>query len=294
VTALPRWTRAQLRHVAHLFHYGAQPAATVYESLGTDVFGAFERGWLNLGLWLGEGDESEASMAPRRMVETVCEGLFTGGTVIDVGNGLGIQDQVIAERLVPRTLVAVNISEFQLRAGRSRLAAAGAHPVVADATRLPIATGRADAVVSVEAAFHFSSREEFFTEARRVLRMGGILSLSDFAVQRSPRGAFETLAGVWTMRFWGLRRSALATAEDIVAQLRAAGFIRIEANKCGAAVIDPALRVIGRRFRKMRDTPRLQRWGAQMMVAQWRFMRRRGLLEYVLVRATVPETLPHS
>ncbi len=41
--------------MAHLFHYGAQPAAIVYESLGTNVFGAFEPGWLNLGLWLGEG-----------------------------------------------------------------------------------------------------------------------------------------------------------------------------------------------------------------------------------------------
>jgi SAM-dependent methyltransferase len=283
------WTRAQLRHVAQLFRYGAQPAAVVYESLGTDVFGAFAPGWLNLGLWSGEGDESEASVAPRRLVEAVCAGLSVGGSVIDVGNGLGIQDQVIAERLVPRMLLAVNISEFQLRAGRSVLAAAGAHPVVADATRLPVATSSADAVISVEAAFHFSSRQAFFAEVRRVLRTGGILSMSDFAVQRQPRGVIEALAGLWTMRFWGLRRSTLATAEDIVVQLRAAGFIRIEVIKRGSEVIDPALRVIRRRFQQMHDRPRLQRWGAQIMVAQWGFMRRRGLIEYVLVRATAPE-----
>jgi SAM-dependent methyltransferase len=285
---VPAWTRAQLRHVARLFRYGRHPAATVYESLGTDVFGAFEPGWLNLGLWEGRGDEAEAPVAPRRLVEALCAGLGTGGTVLDVGNGLGAQDPVIAERLAPKRLVAVNVSRFQLRAGRADLAAAGAAPVCADAVRLPIATGTVDTVLSVEAPFHFASRAAFFAEAARVLRPGGQLSASDFVVRRRPRDPLEALAGLWTMRFWGLRRSAVQTAAEVAAQLCAAGFVDVQVHPCGPVVIDPALRVIGERFATRRDRPLLQRWGARAMVAQWRFLRRRGLLDYVLVRATAP------
>jgi len=138
---MPTWTRAQLRHVLRLFRYDRQPAATVYESLGSDVFGAFEPGWLNLGYWDGPGDERESALAPRRMVEQVCANVPPGGRVLDVGNGLGAQDVVIRELLRPDRLIAVNVSHFQLREGRSRLARARADPVTADATRLPIASG---------------------------------------------------------------------------------------------------------------------------------------------------------
>ena len=279
------WTRAQLRHIIQLFHFGRQPAATVYESLGGDVFGAFETGWLNLGYWNGPGDDHEAAIAPRRMIERVCAGLRPGGRVLDVGNGLGAQDLVLRELLAPDRLIAVNVSHFQLREGRDRLAAARADPVTADATRLPIASGTMSAVVTVEAAFHFSSRAAFFAEARRVLRPDGMIALSDIVVRRRPRGVVERLAGLWTLRFWGLRRSAVATADEVVAQLARAGFTDIDLERCGEVVIDPALRVLGRRFQAQPEAPRLQQWGARAMVAQWAFLRRRGVLDYVVIAA---------
>ena len=38
------------------------------------------------------------------------------GVILDVGNGLGTQDPLIAETVRPRRLVAVNITEWQLAA----------------------------------------------------------------------------------------------------------------------------------------------------------------------------------
>jgi ubiquinone/menaquinone biosynthesis C-methylase UbiE len=279
------WTRAQLRHLVRLFRYDRHPAATVYESLGSDVFGAFEPGWLNLGYWDGPGDDQEAALAPRRMVERVCAGLAPGGRVLDVGNGLAAQDVVIRQLLRPDRLVAVNVSHFQLREGRSRLAEARADPVTADATCLPIASGVMSTVVSIEAAFHFSSRAAFFAEAHRVLEAGGMIALSDIVVRRRPRGPFELIAGAWTMRFWGLRRTAVATADEVADQLATAGFADIDIRRCGDVVIDPALRVLSGRFRANSTAPRLHRWGARAMVAQWGFLRRRGVLDYVLISA---------
>jgi SAM-dependent methyltransferase len=79
------------------------------------------------------------------------------------------QDSLIADCACPQRLVAVNVTEWQRAAGRGRLADAGAAPVVGDAARLPIADGAADGIISVEAAFHFSSRRAFFEHCYRVI-----------------------------------------------------------------------------------------------------------------------------
>ena len=55
--------------------------------------------------------------------------LPAGGVVVDVGNGLGTQDPVIAESARPGRLIAVNIAEWQLSAGKDRLREASAAPV---------------------------------------------------------------------------------------------------------------------------------------------------------------------
>jgi hypothetical protein len=80
---------------------GANPAARVYESIGSDFFLAVAPGWLNLGLWDGAGSEDEAEAACRRLVTTLASRLPAGGVIVDVGNGLGTQDPVIAETISP-------------------------------------------------------------------------------------------------------------------------------------------------------------------------------------------------
>ena len=197
------WTSQHVRHVGEMLKQGRNPIARVYESIGSDCFLAIAPGWLNLGLWDGPGSEDEAPQACHRLVETTAAELPAGGVIVDIGNGLGAADPVIAQLLHPRRLVAVNIAEWQLAAGRDRLAAAAAAPVVGDAVRLPFADGTADGIISVEAAFHFRSRRAFFDECYRVLRPGGVLSITDIATERWPRDPVELIcwrdcaAGVW-------------------------------------------------------------------------------------------------
>jgi hypothetical protein len=122
-----------------MFRQGRNPAARVYESIGSDFFVAPAPGWLNLGLWEGPGSEGEAGDACRRLVTTLASALPAGGVILDAGNGLGTQDPLIAEVVRPHRLVAVNITEWQLMAGRERLREAAAGAVAGDAARLPIA-----------------------------------------------------------------------------------------------------------------------------------------------------------
>jgi SAM-dependent methyltransferase len=271
-----------------VFRQGRNPTAAVYDSLGGDFFLALAPGWLNLGLWEGSGTEEEAPVAVRRLVQALAEDLPTGGVVLDVGSGLGVQDRVIAEVARPRRLIALNITESQLREGRARLTEAGANPVVGDAIRLPLAEGSVDGVISVEAAFHFRSRRQFFAETRRVLRPGGVLTMSDVPVTRFPRGPIELLAGLIQLRAWGLRSSAAATPAQIAAAAEEEGFRDVRIRVCGDRVIDPALRVISGRLETAREIPASMRLAARLMLAQMRLLRRRGVIDYLLLRGTAP------
>ncbi len=282
------WTGEHVRHAAEMVRQGRNPAARVYESIGSEFFLAPAPGWLNLGLWDGAGSEDQAETACRRLVATLASALPAGGVIVDAGNGLGIQDGLIAELVRPRRLVAVNITEWQLAAGRRRLAAAGAVPVVGDAARLPVADGAADGIISVEAAFHFSSRRAFFEQCYRVLRPGGVVTMSDIATRRWPREPVELLSGLTQLRVFGLRRSAAMTAAQIAAAAAAAGLAEIEVTSCGDRVIGPALRLAAARLSSAAAAPAGHRAVACALLWQVELLWRRRVIDYILLRAVRP------
>lgn len=283
-----RLGRERLRHVFSLVRLSRNPAATVYDALGGDFFLSPAPGWLNMGLWEGPGDEAEAETAVRRLVTTLARDLPQGADIVDVANGLGAQDLLLRDMLRPASLTAVNITESQLRHGRERLRAAGAVPLVADATRLPLAGDSADGMISVEAAFHFSSRHRFFAEARRVLRPGGVLVASDVSVERMPRTAPEAIAGFSNLRAWGIRRRALMSSDAIETALLAAGFSDVRVADVSAQVFSPAIGFFRRRLRSSRDAPFAYKQGSRLLLRQWDLLARRGLMRYLLIRAQVP------
>jgi SAM-dependent methyltransferase len=284
------WTPENLRHLASLVRQGRNPAATVYESLGPDFFLALDEGWLNLGLWEGDGsDPDEAPAAVRRLVVRIAAVLPAGGDILDVGNGLGAQDPVIARERKPRSLTALNVTLGQLVAGRERLAEARARPVNGDATRMPFADTTFDGVISVEAAFHFPSRDRFFAEAWRVLRPSGVLAMSDVPTMRMPRGPFELQAALTQLRVWGLGVRAAATPEAIVAAAQRAGFVDVRTELVGDLTIGPALRFVRDRLDRLGDeVPLSQRLPSRIMLSQVETLWRRGVVDYLLLGASKP------
>lgn len=285
-----RWTPANVRHALGMLRYGHAPTATVYDSLGTDFFLALAPGWLNLGLWEGDGsDPAEAPVAVRRLVRRLADDLPRGGDVLDVGNGLAEQDPLIAAIARTRSLIALNVTLSQLRAGRPRLEEAGAYGINGDATRMPLAPGSFDGLISVEAAFHFSSRDRFFAEAFRVLRPGGVLAMSDIPTNRYPRGPREGFAAFTQVRAWGLRVNAAASAGVIAASAARAGFVDVRTERVGERTIGPALRFVHRRLdREGGRLPPGYELGVRFMVAQVDLLWHHGIIDYLLLRATKP------
>lgn len=280
-------TRENLLHAARMLRYGRNPAGTVYDSIGTDFFLVLDRGWLNLGLWDGDGsDPGEAPAAVRRLVREVAAPLPAAGDILDVGNGLGAQDPLIVESRGARSLTALNVTLSQLRAGREHLAAAPASPVCGDACRMPLRAASFDGLISVEAAFHFPSRRRFFEEALRVLRPGGVLTTSDIATVRMPGGPREGLAALSQLRVWGLRREAAATAAEIAALGEGAGFADVHIRSVGERVIGPALRFVRGRLGSAPTSA--QALGARVMLSQVELLWERRMLDYVLLTARRP------
>jgi SAM-dependent methyltransferase len=282
-------TTANLRHAAGMLRFGRNPAATVYDSIGADFFLALDDGWLNLGLWEGDGtDPGEPAVAVRRLVTRMAGDLPAGGDVLDVGNGLAAQDPVIAEVASARSLTALNITLSQLRAGRERLAVAGARPVNGDASRMPFDSESFDGVISVEAAFHFPSRPMFFAEAFRVLRPGGVLTISDVPVLRFPASPREVLAGLAMLRLWGIRAHAAATPFEIEHQMEAAGFEDLRSSLEGERVIGPAFRSVHGRLADASAGGMPERLAARTMLREAEVLWERGILEYLFLVARKP------
>ena len=84
---------------------------------------------------------------------------------------------------LPLTLTGLNIDPRQLERARARVQPRPGntiHWIEGDAGALPLEDASQDVVLAVECIFHFPSRAAFLAEARRVLRPGGRLVLSDF------------------------------------------------------------------------------------------------------------------
>jgi SAM-dependent methyltransferase len=171
-----------------------------------------DSGYFNVGYWAA-GEASLVS-ACNRMVDEVASPIPSGArAILDVGCGLGAATQRMARRLPRATVIGANVSMWQLRVTHQR----GLVAIATDAARLGIASGSVDAVVALESALHFNTRDAFFADAFRVLRPGGVLSVADMLFRDAD------VIGPWMVPAAN-RIGGLAEYEE---RVRAAGFTEI-------------------------------------------------------------------
>jgi SAM-dependent methyltransferase len=104
-----------------------------------------------------------------------------GCDVLEVGSGFGLGLLLVAE-LGVRSAHGVELVPWMVDYARRAAQAAAVDNVVfdvGDATCLPIPDASVDLVLSLEAVSHYLDYEPFLGEARRVLRPGGKLLISD-------------------------------------------------------------------------------------------------------------------
>ena len=195
-----------------------------------------------------------------------------GEAVLDPGCGTGWQAAGLSRTLGARPgagpVLGVDLSAGMLRRAR----AAGAGPLLqADATRLPLAAGSVDLVVTRGVLHHLPDVVAALAEWRRVLRPGGavvVVSEPTPAVERHGavlvRGLLPLLRRELTdvENFWELASMAanlhVFTPDALSRQARAAGFTDVRlttADWMSTLVLTASYVVHGRRPRLARRLP---------------------------------------
>jgi MPBQ/MSBQ methyltransferase len=162
-----------IRDIIARYDRGMYENRAMQEYFGSD--------FANFGWW--EPDTKTHRQACEQMMEHLLARIpQRTGRILDVACGKGMTTRHLTRYYPPADVTAINVSAKQLETAREN--APGCHLVLMDAARLAFDDDAFDAVVCVEAAFHFDTREGFLHEARRVLRPGGRLVVADLLMTR--------------------------------------------------------------------------------------------------------------
>ncbi len=136
----------------------------------------FESEFYNVGYW--QQDIHTQNLACHNLVDKLLSFVIKEPkTILDVACGFGATTQKAKNRWIEAEVVGINFSEKQIQRCRENTPLCSFN--VMDATKLTFADSQFDLLMSVEAAFHFDTREDFILEAFRVLKPGGHLVLTD-------------------------------------------------------------------------------------------------------------------
>lgn len=144
--------------------------------------------YMNFGFWEPHVS-TQREACDNLMAKLVSMLANTDGAVLDVACGMGETTRYIGQIFEPQNVTGINISQKQIE--QSQLKNPDSRFHVMDATELAFPDASFDHVISVEAAFHFDSREAFLREVCRVLKPGGRLVMSDQLVP-APSESYPT------------------------------------------------------------------------------------------------------
>ncbi|MCU1230811.1 MAG: methyltransferase protein [Acidobacteria bacterium] len=190
--------------------FGARYDAIISEPRMRALYGA--SGYFNTGYW--PAGVTKLVDACDRLVDEIASVIPSDAqTMVDVGCGLGAGTRRIADRFPAALVVGLNLSLWQLAQVKAR----GVGALVTDAARQALASDAIDAVTAIESPQHFDTRAHFFAEAHRVLRPGGVLTLSDMLFIN------EETIGAWMLP----PANRITTLADYTRTLADAGFVDI-------------------------------------------------------------------
>jgi len=135
-----------------------------------------DSGYFNFGYW-GAGAKSQPEASEALVDQMVARIANKTGRILDVACGLGGSTKRLMQTYAPEMITGINISDAQI--ADARALAPGCTFQVMNAAKLDFPHDHFDAVICIEGACHFDTRDKFLKEAHRVLKPGGSLAMSD-------------------------------------------------------------------------------------------------------------------
>ena len=224
--------------------------------------------------------------------ETLCQRVYAaahiqeGDRLLDAGCGFGGTIASLNENYQQLDMTGINIDPRQLERARQTVQPLASNRIAfveGDACELPFEDNSMDVVLAVECIFHFPSRERFFQEARRVLRPGGRLALSDFA-SIPPFKTLQQLANRLSSTLvsgtYG-RADTAFTVADYRALAKKTGFTAITIEDITRHTL-PTYPVVKQLFDTAGETRAVRETAVVETLSQL------GLLRYLIVSFVVP------
>ena len=258
---------------------------------GAEKYGDFHGNYLNFGLW--ENGITDYVAAAENLVRRMGHmlGLNAHSRLLDVACGMGAQD-VLLHNIFGGEIDALDVTWKHVDHTTRRVQSAGLSKVIrahhGTATKLPFPEATFTHVISVEGPEHFDTREDFFCEAYRVLKPGGVMVLSDYNLHRKPRNLWEHMVVEAARVAWHVPRANYDTIDSYKMKLERSGFRNVLIEEIGECVI-PGYYVEQQRpetkkaLRKIRGLFGL--YGGLLIDYILYRAYRAGLINYILVRA---------
>jgi ubiquinone/menaquinone biosynthesis C-methylase UbiE len=176
-------------------------------------------------------------------VARLLEGVdLRGASVLDIGCGLGAIDRLLVEAHGAGHVVGIDLEPDLIAKARQRVAAAGLNGRIelrtVDVGPLGFPAASFDVVFSKDSLVQIPDKSAIFAEIRRVLKPGGRFVVSDWLRGGSGPYSAEMLE---YFRLEGITYN-MASIEQSVAALRAAGFTDVVARDRNAWYLDLARR----------------------------------------------------
>jgi MPBQ/MSBQ methyltransferase len=204
---------------------------------------------VHLGYWDDPSSPGGFEAAQARLTQQIVALAppAAGQAVLDIACGFGGALAAVDATQTGLRLTGLNIDPRQLalcRGSVTRLSNT-LTLVAADACALPFQPASFDHAYCVEAMFHFSSRQRFLTEAARVIRPGGLMTLCDILLRQPAPGApwdAATIAAI-VRRDYGPWPDPWADIAQLLSWANAAGFDLIARKDWSAATL-PSYRFV--------------------------------------------------
>jgi len=237
--------------------------------------------WTNLGDWQASRNYGSAARALATRVGAAAA-LRAGDVVVDYACGFGDSLRLWVDHFGVRRVVGVEPDPAVCETVRARVARWGLQDrvsvVSSRAEALPPRAAAADvtAVVSVDAAYHFRSRLAWWRMLGADLPPGARIACSDLCI---ANGRHVGVLGRSLARMMGIPTENLVPTSVLQQALREVMRSDVRLEPCGRSVLDGFAAHAPAR-------------GLQLRIAKAsiRALRRRGLLEYAILSATVAAT----
>jgi ubiquinone/menaquinone biosynthesis C-methylase UbiE len=224
----------------------------IYDIIGTQNLFGEESLFINFGYWKNNpATLDEASRDLARLVARSAD-FNASDIVVDCGPGYGDQDILWAKEFGVKHITGINVATKQIEIATRRVKEAGLADNVdyvnASATDLPFEDESCTKVVALESAFHFPSRVDFFSEALRVLKPGGVLVTADIVPKRTFLN-WRFRRKVERLGWRGAPPKAARKAADVIAYrdlLLETGFAEAETRSIAGDIFRPLARFLSK------------------------------------------------